>query len=97
MHVMACAEPYVRTRVAEQADGTDDAKPTDLACVLPFDSTRSGHDDGRAWDTSATLAVLNARARGHVLRPSTHGETMPPRWTPPAITKTQATVPPRSP
>ena len=44
--LMALAEPYVRTLVAGQVEGTSDAKPRDLACFLTFYTQLYSHDAG---------------------------------------------------
>jgi hypothetical protein len=94
---MPLTEPYVRTQVAGQAEGTVDGKPRDLACFLRFAVKVSGQDDRRKWFQSRTEAFLKALALGHVLRPSTHGDAMPQRWFQSTIARTYATVRQRSP
>jgi hypothetical protein len=49
----AHAEPYLPTQMAGQAEGTVDAKPRDLACVLSFDVHLHDSDERRDWDAAA--------------------------------------------
>jgi hypothetical protein len=86
--LMALVEPYFRTQVAGQAEGTVDAKQRDLACFLTFYVQLYGHDDRREWYKSVTEACLKALARGRVLRPSKRGEAKPQRLSQSTIART---------
>jgi hypothetical protein len=78
--------------VAEQAEGTVDAKQRDLACFLHFYEKLYGHDDRREWFKSVTATFLKELARGHVPRPSKCDEAMPQRLLQSTIAMTSTTV-----
>jgi hypothetical protein len=75
----ALAKRYFCTQMAGQAEGTQDAKPLDLAYFLHCSTQPYGRDDARDWDLSVTEAVVKALACGdvpkgvrHAMEPSGH-------------------------
>jgi len=74
--------------VAEQAEGTVDAKQRDLACFLNFYMKLYGHDDHQEWFKSVTETFLKELARGRVPRPSKRGQPKPQRLSQSTIART---------